>query len=129
MSGCFLDLSKGYNSLSSSFFYINKAQEFVYFFVFERTNLRNYWFELKNIFVMDNPFIEEGFMMLYRLYNITLRATGAEQRVNRWQKVIIYELIEMPFKKCRGFILPVQIKILLSHYYFFFCDSRNLEQR
>ena len=42
--------------------------------LFERTNLRNYWFELKNIFVLDSPFIEEG----YRPYNINGSRAAAE---------------------------------------------------
>ena len=46
--------------------------------LFERGNLKNYWFELKNIFVLDSPFVEED----YRLYKIIkLRPIGAEQRV------------------------------------------------
>ena len=37
----------------------------------------DYWFEFKNIFVLDSPFIEEGYM----LYNITLRPKGANKRM------------------------------------------------
>ena len=40
----------------------------------------------KNLFVLDSPFVEEG----YRLYNITLRQKGAEQLVKpRWNSLLI----------------------------------------
>ena len=54
--------------------------------MFERAKLRNYWFEFRFFFALDSPFIEEG----YRLYNITLRPTGAEQRVKPLAKAIHY---------------------------------------
>ena len=36
----------------------------------------------KILFVLDSPLVEEG----YRLYNITLRQIGAEQRAATWRQ-------------------------------------------
>ena len=39
-----------------------------YFFLFKRANLRSYWFEWKKVFVLDRPFIKDGYQYIVNYF-------------------------------------------------------------